>query len=1192
MQHGGKIFILAGSGPYLRIYDETTDSLLSSHRVFGYQTIHGIISIGRTAPQKNPEYDVVVWGGRSIASVCLKLVDGISTEVFLSTQFELPEWILKVDWTCHPKTQETSAVAVTTHNVLHGVSLTGATATACKAGESYVLSRGPSTFLYSADLKVVSAEQHLVASGSVFGEIIVWTCHQDEGTGFWTTHHLHTLRGHSGSIFGVSISDVLSDSNVQTRFVAGCSDDRTIRIWDIGLCNDEVADSPVARPSDQTGFGQNITPDRDAVTYTYAHLSRIWGVDFIQLPDGRQASHSILLVSRGEDGACQFWGLARETLFRRSKSQLSKQAAGFSLLQADRHHVGKNIWSMAHVVHQDKIQTLTGGADGQIVSRRFQPQSGMQPFDIQLSVPFSRINEKSKYLKQYLVLGHDQILATTDRGDVLYGRIQPTSALEWQAIYFSTTAKPSLVSTNMLYGRAILVTSTRSLYIIGPSIEAVGPPLLTLDAMPAWVQIMSQHQEGASHSSSDFCAVVGFPDTRQPFMLWCWQNKDSWDVKITPIETPATFNITTATYDPHHSILFLGSRAGALAVYHNVDSEAVVLRPAYCKRHAHDSDSVTSILLLPIGSSNAAARSPNPILILTTGRNGKYAIHKITPTQVSKHSDLETIHVAEPPFGPYIEGADLVPSTSNTGTLELILHGFRSQEFVVWNETRQALVMTVECGGAHRSWAFRSVLDDTSTATETFIWSRAGSFNLCRRGDNNLKQIQSGCHGREIKALAVYCSQGKGRDTIRTIIATGAEDTTIRVFDPSTFSVERTRSGKNDLVPCVLKTHTTGLQQLRFSDCGSYLFSSAGCEELKVWKLSQDITGIGTGVTLEATLLKNGEDGDVRIMDFDLRYDDHSGGDHKFSLVAAYSNGKLRILDYYPQNMGKPGRFETVQEIILGSFCLTQALFLAPRTILSAGTNGYLNWTSLELCNSTQTLKSQHVHQVHQSTILSMDSFNFDSHPAAELENSASRGRSMWLVASGGDDNAVAFTFIESTTGNQTASPPSPRFRSILIPNAHAAAVTSIKILPPDKLNTHIDIVSAGNDQKVKVWRLTIAPDTMSSQALNLDAVGRYEIIETPNGLEPDATWSPDNVTVDKIAQCYTSVADVSSLELLPESSISASGATITSGLASNTNSQPDSKPQHCETSRNGIPTSRIHLIVAGVGIEVIEMIF
>ncbi len=67
---------------------------------------------------------------------------------------------------------------------------------------------GLNSILYSAHLKPLSTKTILVASGTVFGEVIVWSCYSttagEDCEVKWNSRTYKVFHGHHGSIFGAS----------------------------------------------------------------------------------------------------------------------------------------------------------------------------------------------------------------------------------------------------------------------------------------------------------------------------------------------------------------------------------------------------------------------------------------------------------------------------------------------------------------------------------------------------------------------------------------------------------------------------------------------------------------------------------------------------------------------------------------------------------------------------------------------------------------------------------------------------------------------------------------------------------------------------------------------------------------------------------------------------------------------------
>ena len=118
-----------------------------------------------------------------------------------------------------------------------------------------------------------------------------------------------------------------------------------------------------------------------------------------------------------------------------------------------------------------------------------------------------------------------------------------------------------------------------------------------------------------------------------------------------------------------------------------------------------------------------------------------------------------------------------------------------------------------------------------------------------------------------------------------------------------------------------------------------------------------------------------------------------------------------------------------------------------------------------------------------------------------------------FLILTGGDDNALAFTRITLGSILQASG---PHCSVLLVPKAHASAITAITaitLVDSFVLNTGIPprlrLATSSNDQRLKIW----------SACVDLSKPG-------VEGLE-----------ITKDSDAYTSVADVSSMDLLTDES-------------------------------------------------------
>ena len=207
--------------------------------------------------------------------------------------------------------------------------------------------------------------------------------------------------------------------------------------------------------------------------------------------------------------------------------------------------------------------------------------------------------------------------------------------------------------------------------------------------------------------------------------------------------------------------------------------------------------------------------------------------------------------------------------------------------------------------------------------------------------------------------------------------------------------------------------------------------------------------------------------------------------------------------------------------------CLTHSFFLAHSTSLhlyTAANNGHIAvWDissvlgqhplpvrngALILDREVQSLEGRHrVDQsrrngmgwfarkaAHQNSVKSMSVIALSDNDA--------------LVVSGGDDNALSFTRFASFSNGGTKS---TIISSLNVARAHASTITALAVLPVfacRKLHSNskhqLKFVTASNDQRLKVWSV--------------------DVDLCQGGVE--------GVTVRKVANVHSSVADVSSMEV------------------------------------------------------------
>jgi len=1165
----------------IRIESTATRNTLAQEQVFEFQSIHGIKVHNTCEDQSQVGYiSLLIWGGRRVALGRIKFSQAGSIDrsqaspLAIGPEFETADWILDATFALS-KHAPSIAYLVTAHNdvfairsdALHDLHVSISQVTS-----------GLKSMLYSAHIKPISGTSILVAAGTVFGEIIVWSCYRgtsqhtkvEEG---WHGRTYNVFQGHNGSIFGVCLSDAveLSGDHRPRRLLASCSDDRTIRLWDVSDCNYSLeAASDVGKQhretARETGFVSLVNA---GLAITWGHSSRIWGVDFIH-PNTDFLTNPLQLFSRGEDATSQVWNLAWEVpTISTDGADLGRRRFRLFHASTHQHHSGKHIWSHAHILEGSGPLIFTGGGDGRIIARSITPL-GLGGSYLNLQIPscdlFGTAKAKSTTanhlttnykdsIKQYVFVSGDVILATTNQGNVIKGIIETHGQNPCQSLGINWTLLINamelhaftVMASDTTEGVVYLSSVTGEVWIYQHAVQSIGV-LATTDEKIS--NIFTSQPSTSNDEISAWhlllCSTICVTARLLQITRSGGEPESLRVSKNSVLCLPPNFQPTAFLEVHGGNLLVLGSRSGAIAIYHDAFHESKTadqIFPSLCLRHVHASDTVTHLHHLPVMRPSEQDEPCHEFL--STGRDGSYAIHIITFQECESGGLtplLTTLHRSCPPFGPNIEGASVI--LTDSGGTNLLLYGFRGKNFVVWNESTHSQVVSIPCGGAHRNWAY--FLNHPTSQLGTinqggcFVWTKAGVFNMAKLGPSSHEIIQPGGHGREIKAMAVYkeTSSYNALGTLtRRLFATGAEDTAIRLWavtEPQEYATNHKQCESpedNALCIQILKKHTTGIQGLSFGK--NFLFSSAGCEELFIWKINFGVSVVDIGSVFQAAAPKYATASDLRITSFGVihvpsvqRADSILKVEH-FVIYATYSNSMIRVFKYTDNLvLSAEDRFQLLGEGFYNTTCLTN-ISLLPRSapwFLTASTNGAIAvWPDVDhhvnFRDSPAKLSHAAEHNIHQNAILALYAICV--------------GPGYYLLLTGGDDNAFGITIMLESASNPMIynsgyknSLLPPRFRTLLIPGAHAAAITTLEILDSKREAglLILIVVSTGNDQRLKTWRITVNVDELSKNDYNprmsADAFG------------PEVLGA---IEVELVKEMWTSVADASSMIVIPD---------------------------------------------------------
>jgi hypothetical protein len=931
--------IYSGQGTSLQIYDQTSHKLLASSKIFRSNIIHGVAIQNSTTSSDC----LLIWGGRHI--VVARLVQNTSqtnvspgnVSINIEDRVTLPDWIFDVSF--KPNDQAPSvdqsisrpecAVLVTAHNVLFKVDVSAPISSESQRQTLNLaikqLQIGPRCILYSSHLKWSSPTELLVASGTAFGEIVAWSYVTGDRSGFSVRPYL-TLTGHEGSVFGVRISDSVAIGLEGARqFLTSCSDDRTIRVWDISdLLFLPVSSVPQTehQTTHETGFLSDLADnsptakDGRCVTVAMGHVSRIWRIRYSYPPASKKGSPnttSFTILSVGEDATCQSWNFVYSLENSTENSLIHAQTREY--------HSGKNIWSVALVEGSETAKNftvITGGADSGTVSASFATNESseiryMEQWDIgDLSTQLlqstsllmsesgssdrQRSRKKNKYMldcfRSYAFVKENTLLVTTNNGLVLTVTLVSSdhtqnSSWQWDYIDLLEDLKGYSVATSIADSTyAFLAGAKGTVYVFNLSDRQLSL-LATVNGKVAGLFVQKSKPQSSTYAS----LLVAQLGDQSPQHI-CLQRSHAGELSACDMKPVAidglnskAFTVTSYTSVSTNlagGMIFLGYRDGTILCQCSDSGKMNIVIS-----RAHGQEAVTGLHWV-----SEVVSSDTEGWLLSVGRDGTCAIHQF----FADGSNPLLIHKLNLPFGPNIEGIYV-----NQSKTDLCVYGFHGKNFVVHSLSTSQDIMTVECGGAHRVWNFKPRLDmNQRVAGGAFAWTKASKLNACSFLKPSHTIIQNGGHGREIKACAVAPTSLRDT-TIGPLIATGAEDTDIRIFSYS----KNLRPGSNptESLNClaVLRKHVTGVQSVEWSSNGQYLFSCGGYEEFLVWKL-QAAPCILVGVVCESSCPIQEAKSDLRIMDFAIRDEIQKDldGDEKrnasFLVAMVYSNSVIKVL--------------------------------------------------------------------------------------------------------------------------------------------------------------------------------------------------------------------------------------------------------------------------------------------------------
>ncbi|EPE10097.1 wd repeat protein [Ophiostoma piceae UAMH 11346] len=1256
-QYGLQPLVLAGEGGWLAIYEATEDvditagsqhALLTGRRclgrirIFTEQAMQGL----RVGGDSNGS--VLVWGGQSVALVTREHIartlsahgqDPRDSAATVSVNEVIaPDWIYDGLLPCAGG----RGALITAHNEILSfkISDTEAVPTLALVGSSISPSR---PMLYSAQLAWVDGnngsstdempEHLLVAAGTVFGEIVVWTCQPASEEP--SIKVLQVFTGHEGSIFDVVVSPEINlGRQRKARLLASCSDDRTIRIWPLYLDAEPSSDQTepdslqtTANVARETGFQNtfdglahrsndhakpetmprqvtrtkntylqnNIPSPQSSPTATspiatvMAHASRIWHVRFGEVAPveaAKDQQSSVHVYSFGEDASAQEWRLELDS----TGQDLCAELVHLRTLSL---HSGKNIWSAAVFTSTTSSGALiaTGGSDGKICL--FQGRQSGQPHIERLSevvvsctvplnpnppatpdaIPAPAVDEqvfgtensgeetskpkKKKKLTQtkvreeifnsYAFLSDDQLLSATSHGRLLLGKfregangLSTLSSIEWTEL----PDVPELISHSLkdynvvrsprggggggiaairgVEGLACLGSASGQLFIYSSASGKVHELDTKLPGkvdeiffLPSTRKESSEVPMGSSIQLEliattlfrDEAVLLGINiDTATGTVLSSRSERTLKLPKKAPT-SPTAMTITAASRCQDYIVL--GSRNGQLCLYKPTgDSADAEVFDLETQLQTRTKDAILSIVPLPPRTGHPPLSSSS---FVVTARDGTYRIYCVEQAAAPEGAStpctaqITLQHETATPFGPIVRDAWFVDSQTLGEPPELVICGFRSTNFVVWNETRQQEIATVDCGGTHRTHTYL-YCGGASAEKVRFAFTRNSELHFFAQNTCAASPLKRGGHGREIRAVSASASG--------TYVATGGEDTVVRIWSSGD---DQAGAAGDRRCLSVLKLHNTGLHNLVWLG-DSCLISAAGSEELFIWRITTicDSAYDGLAVLCESSYPDSTTDKVLRIIGLDATLNESPEKQDAESMFISVgiSNSVIKTYCYTTStDRGASGTWQLVSQGQYTGACPTQVRHLrmgqdSGLVVLAAFADGHLTvWRAARdlLQRQYRDYTLACATKAHQNAVKALDLLFHQ--PWSTLGQS----KAHLTLFTGGDDNSIAVTTLSwAETGEASTQPLYSFSKTFRVSGAHAASVNGAKILESsttctvDNLDySSFTAVTCSNDQRVKAWRVLMAEEESTGRPVRIQLLDNsYSAIADPGDIE------------------------------------------------------------------------------------------
>ncbi|KAL8212806.1 UNVERIFIED_CONTAM: hypothetical protein K2H54_058812 [Gekko kuhli] len=1035
--------LVAGEGPNVTIYALEPDAIRSPRcfkQVLRNYNIHGIKEQQKLAPGAEEASTLAVFGGKSLAVIEFSFQNSTVKLAELFPSCELHDWIWDVQWLEGSTETPPNCVALALgHNSVALYDCAG-------QGILQEVHCQEKCILYSAHLVGSRWDSLVLVAGTVFNQLVIW-CAADPADDTGRVQPRGRISGHHGVIFSICYLE-------SKGILASASDDRSLRLWGVSSLR--------------------VLPDHiPCLLVCYGHQSRVWSVRLL----------NDYVISIGEDSACLMWSYHGE------------------IVHSFKGHKGRGLRAVA--VHEAQGCVFTGGADSGIRCWHFKELRTNGSSLLQLNFPSPQRKGSPRVVK---LAGASHVLIVTDTGAVYS--------------YDLTSKAWTLVLEDAAY---------QSYSLLEVSELAQGDVLCAMGNISGEVKLFLLHHPAqakdlhpfkekvhslswSSRPGQDLHTRSLFVSGSAGVLLWlevfcCPPSAVTVVVKRCFLLPPCKHRWhTCTTFLPQGDLLLCGDRRGSLMLFAcptPLDSEQ-----EKASGRGDFGDSVTvhdgpeldfpmkvegpptkgpvSLIFGLHGKTGVTSVACHHDFVYSTGRDGCYRQLQVVGQQ------LRVLRKQKPCKGlEWLEGLHF----GSDGSTQVL--GFHATHFVLWDASSNETLLSIPCGGGHRSWSYTR-----SLSAETFAYVKAGDVVVFQSRDmaSGQQVLKESLHGRELTCVCHVGTLKTSGQVPVSVFATGSEDNMVNILAyKAQFHTLTQLTAIGDHISSVralaAMERSSAIQQ-EAGSTSSVLFSAGGRAQIECYcvQLSPD-HGSTSGVLCQLVHLashrldeqwdrmKNRHklvkvDPETRYMSIAVLAspeDAELPGPLLF-LAAACSDGSVRLflLLEHAQKLWLVAESFHHQRCVLkvqGFTCQTADRGRRHYLASAATDGGIAFWdiTATIDC-ATEAVKAE----VREMKLLALGTpvFTIQAHSCGVNSlHVQERASGHFLVASGSDDGSIHICVIEvnakslvnqGTTGGAGICV----LRKCSRLCAHAAHVTGVRLLHPDYL------LSVSVDQRLTLWCL------------------------------------------------------------------------------------------------------------------------